>query len=58
MNAAGLLDYPLDSRGFMRWDTSYTDDGDRTGPGWSEEKRGSGGFRMRHPLGLFSTEPL
>src|ERR1700754_5037118 len=63
MHAAGLLDSPLDSRGFMRWggggpgswvriyasrghvfmviaglrwDTSYSDDGDRTGPGWSE----------------------
>ena len=64
MHAAGLLESPLDSRGFMRWggggagswvriyanhehvfaviaglrwDTSMTDDGDRTGPGWSEE---------------------
>lgn len=85
MHAAGLLDYPLDSTGFMRWggggagswvriyanhghvfaviaglrwDTSYTDDGDRSGPGWSEEMRDSGGFRVRHPLGLFGAEPL
>jgi len=85
MHAAGLLEYPLDSRGFMRWggggpgswvriyanhghvfaviaglrwDTSYTADGDRSGPGWSEEMRDSGGFRLRHPLGLFSAEPL
>jgi hypothetical protein len=85
LHAAGLLDFPLDSRGFMRWggggpgswvriyanhghvfaviaglrwDTSYTDDGDRSGPGWSEELRDTGGFRLRHPLGLLSTEPL
>ncbi|HEX5928611.1 MAG TPA: hypothetical protein VFY48_04380 [Solirubrobacterales bacterium] len=85
MHAAGLLDYPLDSRGFMRWggggagswvrvyanhghvfaviaglrwDTSYSTDGDRSGPGWSEEMRDTGGFRLRHPLGLFSAEPL
>jgi hypothetical protein len=80
MHAAGLLDYPLDSRGFMRWggggpgswvrvyanpdhvyaviaglrwDTSMTDDGDRSGPGWSEAMRSGRGFRLRHPLGLF-----
>jgi hypothetical protein len=85
MHAAGLLDYPLDSTGFMRWggagagswvriyankehvfaviaglrwDTSYTDDGDRSGPGWSEEMRSTGGFRLRHPLGLIQTTPL
>ncbi|HKO37291.1 MAG TPA: hypothetical protein VJU14_02875 [Solirubrobacterales bacterium] len=85
MHAAGLLDYPLDSTGFMRWggggagswvriyankehvfaviaglrwDTSYTDDGDRSGPGWSEEMRSGGGFRLRHPLGLIQTTPL
>jgi hypothetical protein len=85
MHAAGLLDYPLDSTGFMRWggggagswvriyankehvfaiiaglrwDTSYTDDGDRSGPGWSEEMRHTGGFRLRHPFGLFQTTPL
>jgi len=85
MHAAGLLDYPLDSTGFMRWggggagswvriyankehvfaviaglrwDTSYADDGDRSGPGWSEEMRSGGGFRLRHPLGLFRTTPL
>jgi hypothetical protein len=84
MHAAGLLDYPLDSTGFMRWggggagswvrvyankehvfaviaglrwDTSYTDD-DRSGPGWSEEMRSTGGFRLRHPLGLIRTTPL
>ncbi|HEX7279107.1 MAG TPA: hypothetical protein VF255_05715 [Solirubrobacterales bacterium] len=85
MHAAGLLEYPLDSTGFMRWggggagswvriyaskehvfaviaglrwDTSYTDDGDRSGPGWSEEMRSTGGFRLRHPLGLIQTTPL
>jgi len=84
LHAAGLLDYPLDSRGFMRWggggpgswvriyasrdhvfaviaglrwDTSYSDDGDRTGPGWSEEMRSTQGFRVRHPLGLLNAEP-
>jgi hypothetical protein len=85
MHYAGLLDYPLDSTGFMRWggggggswvriyankehvfaiiaglrwDTSYITDGDRSGPGWSEEMRPTGGFRLRHPLGLFSATPL
>jgi hypothetical protein len=85
MHAAGLLEYPLDSTGFMRWgsggagswvriyankehvfaiiaglrwDTSYSTDGDRSGPGWSEEMRSSGGFQVRHPLGLFRTTPL
>jgi cell wall-associated NlpC family hydrolase len=79
MHAAGLLESPLASTGFMRWggggggswvriyasrehvftviaglrwDTSYSDDGDRSGPGWSEEMRPTGGFRLRHPLGL------
>ena len=79
LHAAGLLDSPLDSTGFMRWggggagswvriyanrehvfmviaglrwDTSMTDDGDAHGPGWSEEMRSPGGFRVRHPLGL------
>src|SRR3954447_6379435 len=64
LHAGGLLDYSLDSRGFMRygeggggawvsiyandghayaviaglrWDTSFITDGDRSGPGWSEE---------------------
>jgi hypothetical protein len=82
MHAAGLLDYPLDSTGFMRWggggggswvriyanrehvyaviaglrwDTSFSDDGDRSGPGWSEYLRPTGGFRVRHPLGLLQT---
>jgi len=85
MHAAGLLDYPLDSRGFMRWggggagswvriyannghvfaviaglrwDTSMTDDGDRSGPGWSEYMRSGDGFRLRHPLGLEQASPL
>jgi len=85
MHAAGLLDWPLDSTGFMRWgaggagswvriyansehvfaviaglrwDTSYSEDGDRSGPGWSEQMRPTGGFRLRHPLGLFSATPL
>ncbi len=35
-----------------------TDDGDRAGPGWSEEMRDPGGFRLRHPLGLLGAEPL
>ena len=85
MHAAGLLDSPLDSTGFMRWggggagswvriyankehvfaviaglrwDTSFSEDGDRSGPGWSERMRSTGGFRMRHPLGLLSATPL
>jgi hypothetical protein len=85
MHAAGLLESPLDSTGFMRWggggagswvriyanrehvfaviaglrwDTSMTEDGDRTGPGWSEYMRSGGGFRLRHPLGLLAALPL
>jgi hypothetical protein len=85
LHAAGLLESPLDSTGFMRWggggggswvriyanhehvfaviaglrwDTSYSDDGDRSGPGWSEEMRPTGGFRLRHPLGLEAAIPL
>ncbi len=85
MHAAGLLESPLDSTGFMRWggggagswvriyanhehvfaviaglrwDTSMTDDGDRTGPGWSEYMRSGRGFRLRHPLGLLEAVPL
>lgn len=85
LHAAGLLEWPLDSTGFMRWgkggagswvriyanrehvfaiiaglrwDTSYSSDGDRTGPGWSEEMRPTGGFRLRHPLGLEQAIPL
>jgi hypothetical protein len=85
MHAAGLLEAPLDSTGFMgwggggggswvriyanpehvfaviaglRWDTSFSEDGDRTGPGWSEEPRPTGGFRIRHPLGLEQAVPL
>jgi hypothetical protein len=42
----------------LRWDTSYSEDGDRTGPGWSEAPRPTGGFRVRHPLGLLATVPL
>lgn len=85
MHAAGLLESPLDSTGFMRWggggagswvriyanrehvfaviaglrwDTSMTDDGDRSGPGWSEYMRPNRGFRLRHPLGLEQATPL
>jgi hypothetical protein len=85
LHAAGLLESPLDSTGFMRWggggagswvriyanrehvfaviaglrwDTSMTDDGDRTGPGWSEYLRAGHGFRLRHPLGLLQAVPL
>jgi hypothetical protein len=85
LHAAGLLESPLDSTGFMRWggggpgswvriyanrehvfmivaglrwDTSYIEDGDRSGPGWSEQPRQTRGFRLRHPLGLLSAEPL
>lgn len=84
LHAAGLLDYALDSTGFMRWggggggswvriyanrdhvfaviaglrwDTSYSDDGDHSGPGWSEAMRPTRGFRLRHPLGLMSAVP-
>ena len=85
MHAAGLLESPLDSTGFMRWggggagswvriyanrehvfaviaglrwDTSMTDDGDRSGPGWSEYMRPTRGFRLRHPLGVERATPL
>jgi hypothetical protein len=85
MHYAGLLDWPLDSTGFMRWggggagswvriyankehvfaviaglrwDTSYITDGDRSGPGWSEEMRSTDRFRVRHPLGLLKATPL
>jgi hypothetical protein len=85
MHAAGLLESPLDSTGFMRWggggagswvriyanrdhvfaviaglrwDTSFSEDGDRSGPGWSEVMRPTGGFRLRHPLGLLGAVPL
>jgi cell wall-associated NlpC family hydrolase len=85
MHAAGLLESPLDSTGFMRWgaggagswvrvyanrehvfaviaglrwDTSFSEDGDRSGPGWSEQMRPGGGFRLRHPLGLEAATPL
>jgi cell wall-associated NlpC family hydrolase len=36
----------------LRWDTSYITDGDKSGPGWSEEKRPSKGFKLRHPAGI------
>jgi hypothetical protein len=42
----------------LRWDTSMTDDGDRSGPGWSEYMRSGGGFRLRHPLGLLQAVPF
>jgi hypothetical protein len=42
----------------LRWDTSYITDGDRSGPGWSEEMRSTGDFRVRHPLGLLQATPL
>jgi hypothetical protein len=85
LHAAGLLDSPLDSRGFMRYgaggggawvsiyannghaytviaglrfDTSQTTDGDRSGPGWSEILLDNRGFRVRHPLGLLHATPL
>ena len=85
LHAAGLLEAPLDSTGFMRWggggagswvriyanrehvfaviaglrwDTSMTEDGDRSGPGWGEYMRPSAGFRLRHPLGLLAATPL
>ena len=41
----------------LRWDTSYITDGDRTGPGWSEQMRPTGGFRLRHPLGVAGAVP-
>lgn len=36
----------------LRWDTSYITDGDRSGPGWSEMKRPTRGFKLRHPAGI------
>jgi hypothetical protein len=84
MHAAGLLDWALDSTGFMhwggpgagqwvriyanrehvfaviaglRWDTSMTTEADGHGPGWSEEMRSTGGFRLRHPVGVLGAIP-
>ncbi len=81
LHEAGLLDYALDSTGFMRygrggpgswvgfyasrghvfmviaglrWVPTYITDGDRTGPGWSDQMRSTRGFRVRHPVGLLS----
>jgi len=42
----------------LRWDTSFSEDGDRSGPGWSESMRPTGGFHVRHPLGLLAARPL
>jgi hypothetical protein len=42
----------------LRWDTSYSEDGGRTGPGWREAPRPLGGSRVRHPLGLLAAVPL
>ncbi len=85
LHVGGLLESPLDSRGFMRWgdpgagqwvriyandghvfaviaglrwDTSMTTEADGHGPGWSEEMRSRGGFRLRHPLGVELAVPL
>jgi hypothetical protein len=87
LHAGGLLDFPLDSTGFMkygeggggqwvriyashghvfmviaglRWDTSGIDDGDRSGPGWSDlvPVGRVPHFRERHPLGVEGTLPL
>jgi hypothetical protein len=41
----------------LRWDTSFSTDGDRSGPGWSEAMRPTGGFRLRHPLGVEQAVP-
>lgn len=35
----------------LRWDTSYSTDGDPSGPGWSEEMRPTQGFVRRHAIG-------
>jgi len=42
----------------LRWDTSMTTEGDGSGPGWSEYMRPTGGFRLRHPLGVERATPL
>jgi len=42
----------------LRWDTSYSTEGDRSGPGWSEYMRPRKGFRVRHPIGLLQAVPL
>jgi hypothetical protein len=42
----------------LRWDTSMTTEGDGSGPGWSEYMRPTGGFRLRHPLGVERAAPL
>jgi len=35
-----------------------TEDGDRSGPGWSQYMRPGRSFRLRHPLGLLAAVPL
>lgn len=35
----------------LRWDTSFSTDGDPSGPGWSEEMRPTVGFVRRHVIG-------
>lgn len=42
----------------LRWDTSMTTESDGHGPGWSEEMRETGGFRLRHPLSVEHAVPL
>ncbi len=42
----------------LRWDTSMTTENDGHGPGWSEEMRSTGGFRLRHPVGVEQAIPL
>jgi len=56
-DCSGSVSYVMHAAG-LRWDSSFSDDGDRSGPGWSEQPRGTGGFRLRHPLGLLSAVPL
>lgn len=56
-DCSGSVSYVMHAAG-LRWDTSMTDDGDRSGPGWSEYMRSGGGFRLRHPLGLLAAAPL
>ena len=38
----------------LRWDTSYSEDGDRSGPGWSEEMRATTASASATPSGSFT----
>lgn len=59
MHAAGLLPLaPLDSTGFMRWGGGGGGSWVRIYANHEHVLRPTGGFRLRHPLGLEHATPL